>query len=187
MKKDPHKSGTPPSKPAFQAGRTVLVGVFFCRPIQVKNYNHWLGWVATPPHHSIRSQATPAEPVAPPEAVANGADLSDLPHVAEGVLGRMDTTQLEVGSVYIYMYIYKHLFFEEERQTHPTSWLYIYICMDVCCHFLVYICSKAVQGKGGKNLAWTIQRRSRCHFPARWDGQVHWPPWGWRGWVAAFG
>ena len=39
VKKDPHKSGFPPSKPAFQADRTGLVGVFFWRPIQVENYN----------------------------------------------------------------------------------------------------------------------------------------------------
>ena len=38
VKKDAHKSGFPPSKPAFQAGRTGLVGVFFWRPIQVENY-----------------------------------------------------------------------------------------------------------------------------------------------------
>ena len=38
VKKDPHKSGFPPSKPAFQAGRTGLVGVFFWRPTQEENY-----------------------------------------------------------------------------------------------------------------------------------------------------
>ena len=58
VKEDPHKSGFPPSEPPCQAGRTGLVGVVFCRPIQVENYKGAVRFLRRPEIPHQRTEAS---------------------------------------------------------------------------------------------------------------------------------